>query len=191
MVVRKASEQEHPKLVRRGGVLPMQVPLVPRNMTPLKHNTPDLSMLEVMQKKDQKPTASRFAMVVGIADVAARHLLNAAKIKPLQPKPRHSYRAGMRSILRGPSIYDLPSAKRSPSAQSPDEPTQSTQKIKKKPSLYDMIVQNRSSKQKLDMFKIFSKEISKEVENEEEDKPLPEKSSFTYFSARKQGTSVR
>lgn len=175
VIVHKQSHDEQPHIKRRAGLIPMHVPLQHGHKSPELHDKVDFGVLEVMHNKKQNSSPAKFARALGIPDKAARHLLNDKKYRPLKPHPRHSYRPGIRSILRGPSIYDLPNARRSPNSQSPEiEPEQHT--FQKKPSLYDLILKNSSSKNKMDMFKIFSvrerimaqKEISKEVESDDD-----------------------
>ena len=68
-------------------------------------------------------------------------------------------RGGLRAILKGPSIYDIARKNNSSSLNESQKQSQNTSNqnkqegIKKKPSLYDMILMNSHSKEKINIIK--------------------------------------
>ncbi len=85
----ESKPKEQPHIARRGGLIPMQVPVSQRNKAPGFGEKIDLTLLK------NEASAGKFARALGIPDIAARHLLNNKKFKPLKPNPRHEFRPGI------------------------------------------------------------------------------------------------
>ncbi len=143
-------------LERRGGIQPMTVPVLPNGKSRTPNARINLNVLETLRSNNHSTSPHRFARALGIPDIAARHLLNHTRFLISKIKPRKELR-GHKSMLRGPSIYDLPDQ------ETRREPSPDLQETlpKKKNSLYDLILKTTSSRQNL--YKALEKEIKKEV----------------------------